>query len=68
MALRYETLDVFTNKPCGGNPLAVVYGAEGLSDASLQKIAREFNYSETTFVLPPVCLLYTSDAADVLLV
>ena len=53
MALRYETLDVFTNVPCGGNPLAVVYGAEGLSDASLQKIAREFNYSETTFVLPP---------------
>ena len=31
MALRYETLDVFTNVPCGGNPLAVVYGAEDLS-------------------------------------
>lgn len=52
-ALRFEVLDVFTSTPCGGNPLAVVYGAEGLSDAALQKIAAEFNYSETTFVLPP---------------
>lgn len=51
--LRYETLDVFTDTPCGGNPLAVVYGAEDLPDESLLKIAREFNYSETTFVLPP---------------
>ena len=51
--IHYETLDVFTETPCGGNPLAVCFGAEGLSDASLQKIAREFNYSETTFVLPP---------------
>ena len=53
MALRYETLDVFTNKPCGGNPLAVVYGAEGLSDASLQKIAREFNYSKRRLYCRP---------------
>lgn len=52
-ALVFETLDVFTDTPCGGNPLAVVYGAEGLPDQSLQKIAREFNLSETTFVLPP---------------
>lgn len=51
--LRYETLDVFTDTPCGGNPLAVVYGADDLPDESLLKIAREFNYSETTFVLPP---------------
>jgi len=51
--LAYDWLDVFTDVPCGGNPLAVVYGAEGLSDAAMQRIAREFNLSETTFVLPP---------------
>src|SRR5262249_46487427 len=37
----------------GGNPLAVVLDAEGLSTDEMQAIAREFNYSETTFVLPP---------------
>lgn len=50
---RYVTLDVFTDTRFGGNPLAVVLEAEGLSDAAMQSIAREFNYSETTFVLPP---------------
>jgi trans-2,3-dihydro-3-hydroxyanthranilate isomerase len=49
----FETVDVFTDTPYGGNPLAVVFGAEALSDTELQKIAIEFNYSETTFVLPP---------------
>ena len=49
---RYETLDVFTDTPCGGNPLAVVYGAEDSSRVLAQDRA-QFNYSETTFVLPP---------------
>jgi trans-2,3-dihydro-3-hydroxyanthranilate isomerase len=53
MSLTYETLDVFTDTRFGGNPLAVVFGAEGLDDDDLQAVAREFNYSETTFVLPP---------------
>jgi trans-2,3-dihydro-3-hydroxyanthranilate isomerase len=50
---RYVTVDVFTAKVFGGNPLAVVLDAEGLSTAQMQSIATEFNYSETTFVLPP---------------
>jgi trans-2,3-dihydro-3-hydroxyanthranilate isomerase len=53
MRRRYITVDVFTDRAFGGNPLAVVLDAEGLSTAQMQAIAREFNYSETTFVLPP---------------
>ena len=53
MSRRYFTTDVFTETLFGGNPLAVVIDAEGLSSAQMQAIAREFNYSETTFVLPP---------------
>src|SRR6195952_1037484 len=53
MRRRYITVDVFTDKPFGGNPLAVVLDAGGLSTAQMQAIALEFNYSETTFVLPP---------------
>jgi trans-2,3-dihydro-3-hydroxyanthranilate isomerase len=49
----YEVVDVFTEAPFTGNPLAVVFGAEGLETAQLQAIAREFNLSETVFVLPP---------------
>jgi trans-2,3-dihydro-3-hydroxyanthranilate isomerase len=49
---RFVTCDVFTDTRFGGNPLAVVLDAEGLSDAQMQQVAREFNYSETTFVLP----------------
>jgi trans-2,3-dihydro-3-hydroxyanthranilate isomerase len=49
----YVTLDVFTTTLFGGNPLAVVTDARGLTGAQMQKIAAEFNYSETTFVLPP---------------
>ncbi|WP_398479443.1 PhzF family phenazine biosynthesis protein [Tardiphaga sp.] len=49
----YVTVDVFTDKPFGGNPLAVFPDARGIAEADLQKIAREFNYSETTFVFPP---------------
>jgi trans-2,3-dihydro-3-hydroxyanthranilate isomerase len=50
---RFVTCDVFTDTRFGGNPLAVVLDAEGLSDAQMQQVAQEFNYSETTFVLPP---------------
>ena len=53
MQRRYITVDVFTDRAFGGNPLAVVLDAGGLSTAQMQAIAAEFNYSETTFVLPP---------------
>jgi trans-2,3-dihydro-3-hydroxyanthranilate isomerase len=53
MQRRYITVDVFTDSAFGGNPLAVVLDAGGLSTAQMQAIASEFNYSETTFVLPP---------------
>lgn len=45
--------DVFTEKVFGGNPLAIIPDAQGLPEEALQKIAREFNFSETTFVYPP---------------
>src|SRR6185437_13185337 len=54
MKRRYVTVDVFTDRRFGGNPLAVVLDAEGLTTEQMQGIAREFNYSETTFVLPPL--------------
>jgi trans-2,3-dihydro-3-hydroxyanthranilate isomerase len=50
---RYYTLDVFTDQRFGGNQLAVLPAAEGLSSEQMQQIAREFNFSETVFVLPP---------------
>ena len=50
---RLRWVDVFTERPLLGNPLAVVLEAEGLSDIEMQAIARETNLSETTFVLPP---------------
>jgi trans-2,3-dihydro-3-hydroxyanthranilate isomerase len=53
MRYRYYTCDVFTERRFGGNPLAVLPEAAGLSGEQMQRIAREFNYSETTFVLPP---------------
>ena len=53
MRYRYVTADVFTTQPYSGNPLAVVLDAQGLETAQMQRIAREFNYSETSFVLPP---------------
>lgn len=49
---KYFTCDVFTRERFGGNPLAVVPDARGLSGEAMQSLAREFNYSETTFVLP----------------
>ena len=53
MQRRYITVDVFTDRAFGGNQLAVVLDAGGLSTTQMQSIATEFNYSETTFVLPP---------------
>ena len=53
MTLTYETVDVFTDAAFGGNPLAVVFGGEALSTEAMQAITSEFNYAETTFVLPP---------------
>ncbi|MDA7426106.1 PhzF family phenazine biosynthesis protein [Thalassococcus lentus] len=51
--LEFVTLDVFTDQPFLGNPLAVVLGADTLSTAQMQTIAREFNLSETIFVMAP---------------
>ncbi len=53
MRRKFYTLDVFTSTALAGNPLAVVMDAEGLDTADMQKIAREFNLSETVFILPP---------------
>jgi trans-2,3-dihydro-3-hydroxyanthranilate isomerase len=49
---RYHLLDVFTQRPLSGNPLAIVNDCEGLDAAQMQRIAAEFNLSETVFVLP----------------
>ena len=46
-------VDVFSERPLAGNPLAVFPEAEGLSDEQMQQIATEMNLSETTFVTPP---------------
>jgi trans-2,3-dihydro-3-hydroxyanthranilate isomerase len=53
MRCRFITADVFTSRPLEGNPRAVFPDARGLSDDLMQRIAREFNLSETVFVLPP---------------
>jgi len=58
MRYRYFICDVFSDKPFCGNQLAVLPEADGLSDLQMQQIAREFNFSETTFVFP-------ADADDV---
>src|SRR6476659_5043713 len=53
MGYRYYICDVFTATRFGGNQLAVLPEAHGLSDRQMQQIAREFNFSESAFVLPP---------------
>src|SRR5215831_21021279 len=53
MRRRFATLDVFTDRPFAGNPLAVVLEAEGLETGAMQAIAREFNHPETVFVFAP---------------
>ena len=52
MSYRFYIVDVFAERPYTGNQLAVVLGAENLSDETMQQIAVETNYSETTFVAP----------------
>lgn len=61
MQRRYVTTDVFTDRLFGGNPLATVLDAAGLSTLQMQALAREFNYSETTFVLPPRHSAHTAE-------
>jgi trans-2,3-dihydro-3-hydroxyanthranilate isomerase len=53
MRYSYYICDVFTATRFGGNQLAVLPHADGLSDRQMQQVAREFNFAETTFVLPP---------------
>jgi trans-2,3-dihydro-3-hydroxyanthranilate isomerase len=52
--LTFHTCDVFTARPFAGNPLAIVLGADDLTTAQMQILAREFNLSETIFVQRPV--------------
>jgi trans-2,3-dihydro-3-hydroxyanthranilate isomerase len=51
--LHYHRVDVFTDRAFGGNPLAVFTNGRGVPAETMQAIAKEFNLSETTFVLPP---------------
>ncbi|GHO46938.1 PhzF family phenazine biosynthesis protein [Ktedonospora formicarum] len=51
--VRFYIVDVFAQEPLSGNPLALVVNAQDLSQETMQRIAREFNQSETTFLLPP---------------
>lgn len=53
MARAFAQVDVFGSGACSGNPVAVVLGAEGMTEAQMQRFARWTNLSETTFVLPP---------------
>src|SRR3954463_16428196 len=50
----YRLVDVFTDQRFHGNPLAVFTDARGLNSEQMQRIARELNHAETTFVFPPV--------------
>jgi trans-2,3-dihydro-3-hydroxyanthranilate isomerase len=51
-AYRYLVVDVFTQRPLEGNPLAVFPKASNMDDALMQRIARELNLAETAFVVP----------------
>jgi trans-2,3-dihydro-3-hydroxyanthranilate isomerase len=61
MQLEFVTVDVFTERRFGGNPLAIVLNGDGLTTAQMQSIAGEFNLSETTFVLPPKNATHTAE-------
>ncbi len=60
MNLSFVTVDVFTDRQFGGNPLAVIPDGRGLTSSQMQAIAAEFNLSETTFVLPPQDAAHTA--------
>jgi trans-2,3-dihydro-3-hydroxyanthranilate isomerase len=62
MRRHFHTLDVFANRRFAGNPLAVMLDADGLDTDAMQAIAREFNLSETVFVLPPADRRYRARA------
>src|SRR3954452_16644628 len=61
MKLDFVTVDVFTDRRFGGNPLAVLTDARGLSTEQMQSIAAEFNLAETTLVLPPKDPAHTAE-------
>jgi trans-2,3-dihydro-3-hydroxyanthranilate isomerase len=61
MQLEFITVDVFTERKFGGNPLAVILDASGVTTAQMQAIAAEFNLAETTFVLPPKDPAHTAE-------
>ena len=52
-SVAFAVVDVFADQPLAGNPVTVVRDADGLTEATMQRIAREFNQSETTFVMRP---------------
>jgi trans-2,3-dihydro-3-hydroxyanthranilate isomerase len=60
MQLSYYILDVFTEERFGGNPLAVVLDADAVDGVRMQTVAREFNLSETVFVLRPENAAHTA--------
>lgn len=53
MGFDFSLVDVLSDRPFGGNQLAAFSDAAGVADQAMQRLAREFNFSETTFVLPP---------------
>ena len=61
MQIPFVTVDVFTDRKFGGNPLAVIPDGRGLTGAQMQAIAGEFNLAETTFVLPPQDPAHTAE-------
>lgn len=58
--ISYLVYDVFTTKAFGGNQLAVIPDATAIPEADLQRIAREFNFSESTFIYPPLDPAHTA--------
>ena len=68
--LAFDIVDVFAETPYAGNQLAVVHGADGLSDAQRLAVAREFGFSETTFPSPqgPAAILVFGSALVVALI
>ena len=68
MKYTFHIVDVFSSAPFGGNQLAILPDAAGISAEGMQKIARELNFGETTFVLPKndpanTCRVRISDGA-----
>ena len=62
MKYPFHLVDVFSSTPFGGNQLAILPDATGISTEGMQKIAREFNFPESTFVLPKNDPQYLSSA------